>query len=286
MHTAYSCSLLVVCILFLSLACSNEVVQDDFVARVGDRYLTAEELGDALRNTIVPADSADNRRQIIERWIDNELLYQEALRRNLDTDEEVLRLLEENKRSILTSAVIEALYEELITNPSYDEIRTYYDQNREQLVVREPFIQVRYIESTTEQNARSAMMTLRTLNRVANPDSVWAQTVQQFSKSPTEDLQLALTYVPERQLFLTEPTQRALLRTLGPGQTSSIQTIDNGFFVLQVVDRVPTGATPELEWIEDELRQRLIIQSRKLMYARQVQRLRTESLAREQLEIR
>jgi hypothetical protein len=40
-----------------------------------------------------------------------------------------------------------------------------------------------------------------------------------------------------------------------------------------------------MAWIEDELRERLIIDARKQMVARQVQRLRNEALAREDLEI-
>ena len=64
--------------------------------------------------------------------------------------------------------------------------------------------------------------------------------------------------------------------------------IDDGglFHFVQVAERRDAGAIPELSWIEEELKQRLTIESRKQMLARQVQRLRTEALAREDLEIK
>jgi hypothetical protein len=56
--------------------------------------------------------------------------------------------------------------------------------------------------------------------------------------------------------------------------------------VLQLVKRAAPGTVPPLEWVEDEIHERLRIQSRKQMYARQVQRLRNEALAREALDVR
>jgi hypothetical protein len=56
--------------------------------------------------------------------------------------------------------------------------------------------------------------------------------------------------------------------------------------LLQLVDRVPAGAIPELAWIEDQVRRQLTIDARKQMYERQVQRLRTEALSRDALVIR
>jgi hypothetical protein len=58
------------------------------------------------------------------------------------------------------------------------------------------------------------------------------------------------------------------------------------FHVVQLVERIPARTIPEPAWIEDELVRRLVIQGRKQLYARQVQRLRNEALAREDLEIR
>ena len=56
--------------------------------------------------------------------------------------------------------------------------------------------------------------------------------------------------------------------------------------MVQVLDRVPSGAVPEMTWVEDEIIRQLIIQGRKQTFARAVQNLRTVATARNVLEIR
>jgi hypothetical protein len=40
---------------------------------------------------------------------------------------------------------------------------------------------------------------------------------------------------------------------------------------------VPAGTLPEFEWVNDEIRERVVLQRRKQMYSRQVERLRNRA---------
>jgi len=62
--------------------------------------------------------------------------------------------------------------------------------------------------------------------------------------------------------------------------------LDNRYHVVQLVERIPIGTTPAVSLLEDQLRARIAIENRKQLYARQVQRLRNEALAREELDVR
>ena len=54
-------------------------------------------------------DSADAAAQIVEQWVTNQLLFQEATSRGLRGDPEVQRLLADNERSVLVNALMQRL---------------------------------------------------------------------------------------------------------------------------------------------------------------------------------
>lgn len=265
--------------------CNPEPAHPDFVARVGDQYLTRDDLSDALAALPVPQDSAEAHRQVVEQWITNQLLYQEALDRGLDRDPEVRRLLEESKRSVLVSALISRMYEENPATPSPAELQAYFESNRDQLRLLEPFVRVRYLATSSADEAAAARRLLQQTPS-ARQDSVWSLLVRRYAEDEDAARSLAENYFAESRLFINQPALRTELNRLRPEEVAPIFEADSLYHLLQLVARVPAGTVPEPAWIEDELTRRLVIQARKQLYARQVQRLRNEALAREALDVR
>ena len=125
--------LLAIPLLLLSLSLAGcgdggkrvENVQDP-IARVGDIYLTEEVIESLLPSEErVPLDIEDKRR-FVERWVETEMLYQEALRRGVDEDPRVrarirtleqefladhIAFLELRDRTVVTEKEIEAYFE-------------------------------------------------------------------------------------------------------------------------------------------------------------------------------
>lgn len=254
----------------------------DFVARVGNATLTREELALTLDRRTYSLDSTEAASQIVEQWTTNELLYQEALQRGLRTKPDVVRLLAENERSVLISALVNELYTEDENATSEGAIQTYYEQHRDQLVLREPYTRVRYIPVTT---TAQAAVVRDSLNRLSDP-SAFERLVLLHSSDPATSLTLAESYFPISQLFSRNPGLRTALLSLRPGDIYGPVEQDSLFHIIQLVDRVAAGTLPDLEMIRPEIEQRVQIEARKQLFARQVQRLRTQALAREGLEIK
>src|SRR5690606_33766784 len=103
---------------------------------------------------------------------------------------------------------------------------------------------------------------------------------------PATSQELAANYYPERRLLTVQPVLGPALASLRVGETTAVLGEEGRYLLGYLADRVPAGTVPELPWVEDELRERMGIQARKQIYARQVQRLRNEALAREALQIR
>ena len=72
---------------------------------------------------------------------------------------------------------------------------------------------------------------------------------------------------------------------LRPERTALIESND-GYHVVQVVDRVGSGELPTLEMVAPELRERLAIQRRRDQEAQFIQALRSKAQARNRLDIR
>lgn len=279
---------LVVAIILMALAvagCESSEPPSDYVARVGSSYLTQDEVQDALESAPASQDSADARRQIIEQWVTNELLYQEAKRQGLREEPDVKQLLQENERSVLISALVSTLYEQDTVRPSAAEVNAYYERHRQQLRLREPYLQVRHLASPNADSAAQARSLLQQAVIAGHADSTWSLLAHRFATDPSRALDLASNFYPAQRLFSQLPPLRDKLRTMSDGQIATLVRTDSLTHVLQLVERVPAGTVPPISWIEDEIQRRLTIQERKQRYARRVQRLRNEAVAREELEI-
>lgn len=268
-----------------ALGCGEDEPAPEYVVRVGDELLTTDELNEALRYIPTGGDTSEARQQVIEQWVRNALLYQEAERLGLQRDSVVRQQMREAERSVLISALIERLREE-VQAPTAIEMATYFDQNRESLRLREPFVRVRYLASDTAEAAAAARQALLDGVRAGTADSLWAGIARQYASDVDEALQFADTYFPERQVREMLPTTAGVLGRLEPGNVAPITQAGDRYYLIQLVDRLPAGTLPEMEWVEDEVRRRLLMQRRKQTIQRQVQRLRNEASARDALDIR
>ena len=271
-------------VLLISVGCDEEEAPPRYVARVGDQSLLEDELQEALAKLPVRQDSTDARGQIIEQWVTSAVLHQEAVRRGLQEDPEVQRMLRESERSVLVNALVARMYDEHDVTPSPAEMQSYFERHREQLRLRESFVRVRALGTQTRAAAEEARRLLQQAP-LAERDSVFAEISDRLASDAAAAKQTARNHHPESRLFAGDPELQEALRQLQNGQTAPVVESDSTFHVVQLAERVPSGTIPEPEWIEDELARRLVIQGRKQLYARQVQRLRNEALAREDLEI-
>lgn len=277
-------TVVLVCLVFV-VGCDEQEARPDYVARVGDRYLPEEEVNRAFENLPSSQDTAEARAQIIEQWVTNEVLHEEALRRGIQEEEDVRRMLEESRRSVLVNALVARMYDENDVTPSAAELQSYYERHKEQLRLREDFVRLRYLETATRSQAEEARRLLQQADLSAR-DSVFAVVVDRLASNGAFARQVSSSYHPESRLFGGKPPLQDVLGRLSDGQTAPLVELDSTFHVVQLAERVPSGTIPEPEWIEEELTRRLIIQSRKQLYVRQVQRLRNEALAREDLEVK
>ncbi len=266
--------------------CGEPTPPEEYAARVGDAYLTESEVRQAITGSHPATDSTTARQQYIEQWVTNELLYREAERHDLANEPAVQQKLRAQERSVLINELTSRLFENMSAAPSPAQIATYYERNKEQLRLREPFARIRYLATTNINTARSVHEELVDLDDSASADSLWDVFIERYAADPAEARELAAHHYPVSNLFPRHPAVREALNELVPGETAPVVRSRGLAHVVQLVDRVAAGTVPELNWVEDTIRRRLQIRARKQMYEREVQRLRNEARADDQIEIR
>ena len=278
--------LLPLCVLLLlSLAhCGERTDAPEHVARVGDQYLRPNELHEALQQLPAEMDSTAARHQVIRQWTTTALLYQEAQRRGLANDSAVKKRLEESRRSVLVNALLGEFYDEMPDTSSTEAMRNYFERHRKALRYSVPHVRVRHLSTRREAEARTAHQRLQQAIQAGNADSVWTTLVRRYASDTAYAHRLADDFSPEPNLFSNVSGVTERLEQMEKNELAPVFEAGDGFHVLQLIERVPAGTVPEFEWVEDEIRQRLLLQRRKQMYARQVERLRNQARSSGELE--
>lgn len=267
-------------------SCTSEAPRGEYLARVGDSYLYPEDL--ELAMSVIPAmeDSSAAIDQIVDQWVTNTLLEQEARDLGLADDAHVQKLLRDSEKSVLVSSLMNRIYSEQGETVPVSEVIAYYEVNKARLKTVEPYVRVRYLWSAESSDVQEARRQLQRAMRGTMSDSLWLEIVNTYASDPAASRLLSGQHYPESRLFSNFPELQDLLPRLNESQISAVQESGGRYHLLQVVDRVPTGSEPEFDWVSAELTRQLSLQRRKEALARKVQELRTNALSRNALEIK
>jgi len=266
-------------LVLVSAGCADTTIRETTVARVGDAVLTQSQLDELWTDRMVRSDSATVAQAIVDQWVVNELLYQEALRRELHTDSLLQQQIEDNRRSLLIARLLEELYAEDAMAPDPAAVETWYQQHRASLVLRQPYVRIWYLP------VDSASWTSAIVDELARAetDSAFSRLIDTYSVQKEQSRYFASGLLPLSLVFSQYASMRERVGQLTEGDILPPLSDDGLVHVMKLVERVPAGTIPDLDMIRSEIEQRILIESRKQLFARQVQRLRTAAEARDDL---
>jgi peptidyl-prolyl cis-trans isomerase C len=104
--------------------------EEKVAARVGKTTLTVEELLNQIPPQMLINASPETRKNLLDTWVSNELIYQDALEKGVDKKPEVAQQIELTKKQI----VIQAAMQDLMTSARFipeTESRTYFREHEE-----------------------------------------------------------------------------------------------------------------------------------------------------------
>jgi hypothetical protein len=236
------------------------------IAQVGNDMLTVQDLYQSIPPEYNASISHEQYVNYVKQWIDNEVLYQEALRRGLDREKALRLRLAKMKRDLLCAELISRYAvtgESLSVSDSM--IRDYYEQHKAQFVRTKPV--VKFLQIVVDD--QTLAWTLCAKASIEN----FAALAAKFSKVPVEDSAKAPFVVVDN---LPGDMGQVLLRTRVLGTPEPFKT-NLGWHVLRLLDKQDKGTRSTLDEVRDEIVDRLSTQVQKQEIARILSDLRLKT---------
>jgi len=120
---------------------------DGVVAKVGDKLLLRHELASALRGGTTKADSVNQAKDYIQRWVKQELMLLMAEENLSEDQKDVQRELDEYRTSLIIHRYQQQLIsQKLDTVLTASDIRQFYDLHPERFILEQHIVKAIYIE--------------------------------------------------------------------------------------------------------------------------------------------
>lgn len=202
---------------FLAIFCQKE----DYIARVGNTYLTRKALdaqlppGVELRQENLPA--------ILEKWVNSELIYQEAKRRGFDKREDVKYRLQQFVKEYLVNEFVEREVAKVSVSPA--EILDYFNKHKEEFLYEVKFMRIVVADEALAHSLLEAIRGGKDFKSLAIEFS------QDRILKPGEET----GYLPRGSL--NEPALEERIFQMEPGQVSEVIKTPEGFQIIKLVDK-------------------------------------------------
>jgi hypothetical protein len=263
-------NIIVVCCLVLLAGCGGKSGSQQPVARLDGQTLTLDEV-------VARLDSARGmtQAQIAEyarRWVNDELLYREAVRRGLDDDETMRAQLEQTRRQLAINALLQ---QEVFTPKSLEaapeEISQYYAAHLKEFTLPTDVALVSYVMFRD----RDAANAFRANVLKGTP---WSEALRLTLADP----QAASAFVGRidsayytASTLLPVELWRVAAAATKPEPSFPIH-VNDGFYILSVWKITRQGQVADRDYVEREIRTRLAVDRRRSAYTALLENLRSQ----------
>ncbi len=237
----------------IAVGCSEKRTDGSAAARVGDSKLTEEEVRQAV---VSGRDSNKYREEYIRRWVESELLYQEAVNERLVDDKNFGRLVEESKRNIAGAMLLE---KELVNwDDDFDEseIENYYRENTDEFRLTSKA----YLLNHAEFDRRPQAETFRFILL----ERGWDEAVRLFLNVDGVKIE---TGIFKSAVDILSPPIKRFINKINVNEVSVIIDEDSGkYLIIQVLRKFMPDEIPGYDVLKEKIIERLKIARRKIYY--------------------
>ena len=223
----------------LFTGCGKETPQRDFVAKVNNSYLSKEDLQIMIDS--VPGGNKF-RSEIIRNWVNRECLYQQAVKEGILKSNEYQKIIEDSKKELAAAMMLKKFNQDKETSIDDKSLESYYSSHNDLFRLNNKTYLLNRINFNNEDKAIQFHTTV--------VESNWNKASNVFKK---DALKITLkAFVDELEIH-----PAGLLRIvdgLDPKEISIVvNTGDNDFTVVQLIERYPKGTIPPFEVIKDKV---------------------------------
>ena len=221
------------------------------VAQVENRYLTKEALERRIPTPFAGRISPKEKQRLVENWIEEELLYREAIRQNLDQDPELSDRIDRAVRQLLASELMARTHARDAEVPE-DEILNYYEEHQTDFERNQLELRVRHLV-VADRNAMT-----RAWNRLQKGE-FFEQVAREVSIDQSAVNGGDLGYFTED---MVASAFWSVCRDAKLGHRIRTRT-ELGYHIIEVMDRNDEGSIRDLVDVRGEIQQRILTERRR-----------------------
>ena len=229
---------------------------------MGDNYLYESELDSLVPKNTSKEDSVILIKSFINRWVTQKLLIK-AAERNLDDSkkEEFSILIKQYKNDLYTKAYIEKMVQTTVdTVISEQELRDYYNENKENFKTNGTILQLRYLH-LLKDHPKLGSIKSNFLNFKKSDAKFWKTYQMQFKSSALNDsVWVSLNEVYRKLPFIT-PENRE--KYINEGMVFEKSDSLNGVYLVKIKKVINRNQISPFEYLKPTLQQ-VILNRRKL----------------------
>jgi peptidyl-prolyl cis-trans isomerase C len=246
--------------------CSPKKQESPAIATVGEDKLTAEQLAAEIPEELQGLITREQVQEYVQRWINSQLLLQEAKRRGFDRKIELQWELRRVERELLVSKLLEEELDKQ-TLVSEEDARKYYEDNKESFSRESNEVHLFHILAPNQEEAKAIMSRLRA-------GEEFEAVARERASAGKQEGDWDLSYVSPEELIpeAAQKVFRARKGTVVPPIRSEF-----GYHIFKVVDKQPKGSVKSFEEVKEEITIKLLAQKRQQRFQQLLSRLRNET---------
>jgi len=259
-------SLLTYLIVMITLiSCEQESPDQNAAARVNDRYLSKEDLAEAMPQGLVGEDSILYRNNYIKIWATKELLLEKARINVEDDNGEIEALILDYRKELLIDRYKKALLQQELDTVITDiDINDYYEANMNVYKLNEELIQLKYIHFNEEMADKKVLVDLFKSEDPEDLDELIERELEFYSFSFNDSIWVSYRDVEKKLPFLRKEKNIK--------KNQYIQKEDSlGVYLLAVKDLRQRNDIAPLNYVVPTIKQ-MILHKRKLQLMNDIEK--------------
>ncbi len=232
------------------------------IVRVGDAVLTGDDLARLATGDEQIPPTVEERREFVSRWVDTEVLRQEAIRRGLKADPYVEARLKELEQQFLADYLV---FSELRkrTEVSEEEVQAHYAAHERAYLYEYRVSQI--VVATPEDAGRVVeLLKTRSWDWVANRYSIDAGTKRGGD----------LGYLAKGNMI---PELEAIVCDMKPGDVTGVVKSDFGYHVFRLDDVREAAVAVGLDDVREQIMNALMLEKRRTAYRELIESLKAKA---------
>lgn len=232
------------------IGCSKEEKNEKSIAKVNDAVLTEDMLISLMNDSL---NKAKLREEVINQWIEDEVLFQEAEKKGITNEKEFKKILEASKRKLAISFLIQKYLEENEIQIKEEELKKYYDENKNDFLLNDELYYLKIAKFNDYDLAIDFRKKLVETN--------W-KIATNYINTKTNTYQITEDFIFKKDL---QPIQ--VVRIVNALEVNDITSVidigDNEYLIINLLNKYSDNTIPPFEVARDEVKEKLTIIKKK-----------------------